>query len=275
MTTYQDIYRQSALNLFLQALGEPICESAFSKMELVPLTQGKILLESGVAPRYAYFPTTCVVSLVSGTEYGVTAEIAVIGNEGVVGITSLIGGDISPVQAIVQSTGYAYRVRMSVLRQEFQSNSLLRDRLLNYMQALMLQMAQTAVCNRHHTVDQQLCRWFLHCLDRLPSNELAITQEFIAHMLGVRREGVTAAARKLQKSGIISYRRGRITILDRAALEARSCACYKQVCDEYQRLLTRPAPPQKVANNWSSDTSFKPVYVTRLPVTNDRIGLRA
>lgn len=280
MTTYQDIYRHSEPNLFLQALGEPTAKNLLAQMELVPLVIGKILQERGTASRYAYFPTTCVVSLLCGMEHGHTAEIAVIGNEGVVGITNIVGGDTSPVQAIVQSTGYAYRIRMNVLRQEFQTNPDLQTRLLNYMQALMVQTAQTAVCNRHHTVDQQLCRWFLHCLDRLPSNELVITQEFIAQMLGVRREGVTAAAGRLQRAGIINYRRGRISILDRNALESRTCECYDLVRKEYQRLLPLPAqtnvvaPPKVVANGWR-DISFNATYTSPSPQIKDRIGLRA
>jgi CRP-like cAMP-binding protein len=277
MTTYQDIHRRSEPNFLLQGLDESTARNLLAQMELVPVVLGKVLQEPGIASRHAYFPTTCVISLLCGMENGSAAEIAVIGNEGMVGVTNILGGDVSPIQAVVQSTGYAYRIRMNVLRQEFQSNPELQTALLKYMQALMAQMGQTAVCNRHHTLDQQLCRWFLHCLDRLPSNELVITQEFIAHMLGVRREGVTAAAGKLQKAGIINYRRGRISINDRAGLEARACECYDLVRKEYQRLL--PIPTQefetpKAVNGWQNE-SFNAQY-TPLSVPNrDRAAARA
>lgn len=243
MTTYQDINRRPEPNFLLQALGEPTARNLLAQMELVPLPLGKILQEPGIASRHAYFPTTCVVSLLCGMENGSAAEIAVIGNEGLVGVTNIVGGDVSPIQAVVQSTGYAYRIRAATLRQEFLSNPELQAHFLKYMHALMSQMAQTAVCNRHHTLDQQLCRWLLTCLDRLPSNELVITQEFIAHMLGVRREGVTAAAGKLQKAGVINYRRGRISIVDRSGLEARACECYDLVRKEYQRVLPERVTP--------------------------------
>lgn len=289
MTTYQDIHRRPENNFLLQAFGERISRDLLAQMELVPLPLGKILQEPGIASRHAYFPTTCVISLLCGMENGSAAEIAVIGNEGLVGVTHIISGDVSPIQAVVQSTGYAYRIRANILRQEFQSNPELQTHLLKYMHALMSQMAQTAVCNRHHTLDQQLCRWFLHCLDRLPSNELVITQEFIAHMLGVRREGVTAAAGKLQKAGIINYRRGRISIVDRAGLEAQACECYDIVRKEYQRLLpqqnqsaigqaaitTVPLPKVANGNNWQIEP-FNAEYTSIPPKpTVDRIGARA
>ena len=260
MTTQSMTTEQStARNHLLDAIGERNAQRLLAQMELVPLPIGKVLQEPGVVARHAYFPTTCVVSLLCGMENGSSAEIAVIGNEGVVGINAIIGGDSAPNQAVVQSTGYAYRIRANILREEFQNNPELQTLLLKYMQALMTQMAQTAVCNRHHTLDQQLCRWFLNCLDRLPSNELVITQEFIAHMLGVRREGVTGAAGKLQKAGIINYRRGRITIIDREGLEEHSCECYDIVRKEYQRLLPAQAhtheavAPRKAINGWQSE----------------------
>lgn len=252
--------QSSARNHLLDAIGEHHAQRLLAQMELVPLPIGKVLQEPGVVARHAYFPTTCVVSLLCGMENGSSAEIAMIGNEGLVGINSVISGDSAPNQAVVQSTGYAYRIRANVLREEFQTNPELQTLLLKYTQALMTQMAQTAVCNRHHTLDQQLCRWFLNCLDRLPSNELVITQEFIAHMLGVRREGVTGAAGKLQKLGIINYRRGRITITDREGLEKHSCECYDIVRKEYQRLLPlnhrahEAVAPRKIVNGWQSET---------------------
>lgn len=240
MKTNQDVHRGLAHNLLLRAFDGKSARSLLPKMELVPLPLGSVLQQPDLVSRHAYFPTTCVVSLLCGLENGTSTEIAIIGSEGLVGITNIVGNNVSPIQAVVQSTGYAYRIHANVLRQEFQANPELQTLLLKYMHALMSQLAQTAVCNRHHTIDQQLCRWFLHCLDRLPSNELTITQEFIAHMLGVRREGITAAAGKLQKAGIINYRRGRISIIDRSALEAKACECYQIVRHEYHRLL----PPQ-------------------------------
>lgn len=278
MTTYHDYQRRSdessvLQNLVLQNL-EHMSKSLIAQMELVSLPSGKILQEPGIAPRYVYFPTTCVCSLLCGVKNGSLAEVAVVGNEGLVGVTNIIGGDISPIQAVVQSAGYAYRIRTLVLRQEFQSNSQLQSLLMKHMHLLISQMAQTAVCNRHHTLDQQLCRWFLSCLDRLPSNELVITQEFIAHMLGVRREGVTASAGKLQKAGIIKYRRGRISIVDRAALEANACECYELVRKEYLRVLppkrenlppVRYATVASVPSDWKLNlVSTKPAHASKL-----------
>ena len=194
-------YENSTRNYLLDAISDADLKRLLPQLELIPLPLGKVLYDPGTAMRHVYFPVTCVVSLLCVMENGATAEIGVIGREGMVGVNLFLGGETAPHQAIVQSTGYAYRARASVIREEFQHNPELQTLLLKYAQTLMSQMAQTAVCNRHHTVDQQLSRWLLTSLDRLPSNELIITQEFIAHMLGVRREGITGAAGKLQRAG--------------------------------------------------------------------------
>ena len=206
-------------------------------LELVPLPLGKAIYESGDELNHVYFPTTSIVSLLYELENGASAEIAVVGNEGVVGIALYMGGDTMPNRAVVQSAGHAYRLQGQLLKQEFNRAGALQHLLLRYTLAMLTQMAQTAVCNRHHSIDQQLCRWLLLSLDRLPSNELTMTQELIANMLGVRREGVTEAAGKLQSAGLIHYNRGRITVLDRPGLEARVCECYDVVRKEFKRLL--------------------------------------
>ena len=198
---------------------------------------GEALYESGGRLQHVYFPTTSIVSLLYVMEDGASAEIAVVGNEGILGISLFMGGETTPSRAVVQSAGYGYRLRAQLLKQEFNRAGAVMHLLLRYTQALITQMAQTAVCNRHHTVDQQLCRWLLLSLDRLASNELVMTQELIANMLGVRREGVTEAAGKLQEAELIRYRRGRITVLDRPGLEARSYECYHVVKAEFDRLL--------------------------------------
>jgi len=197
---------------------------------------GKSLYEPGTVLRHVYFPLDCIVSLLYVMENGESAEISVVGNEGLVGIALFMGGETTPSRAIVQSAGYAYQLSAQQLKDEFHRHGNLQVLLLRYTQALITQMAQTAVCNRHHSVDQQLCRWLLLSLDRLPSNQLTMTQELIANMLGVRREGVTDAAGKLQKLGVIQYRRGHITVLDRAKLEHLSCECYGVVKKETDRL---------------------------------------
>ena len=206
-------------------------------LEWVSLPLGQVLYESGEQMRHVYFPTTSIVSLLYVLEDGGSAEIAVVGNEGIVGVSLFMGGETTPSRAAVQSAGEAYRLKGQLLKQEFNRSGELQHLLLRYTQALLTQMAQTAVCNRHHTVDQQLCRWLLLSMDRLPSNELTMTQELIANMLGVRREGVTEAAGKLQRAGLIEYHRGRITVLDRVGLEARTCECYAVVKKEFDRLL--------------------------------------
>ena len=210
-------------------------------LEPVTLPLGKALYESGARLSYVYFPTTAIVSLLYVMEDGASAEIAVVGREGIVGISLFMGGDSTTNRAIVQSAGRGFRLKANLMLQEFNRAGPVLHLLLRYTQALITQMAQTAVCNRHHSLDQQLCRWLLLSLDRLDSNDLVMTQELIANMLGVRREGVTEAAGQLQKAGLIRYQRGHITVLDRDGLEARTCECYAVVKKEYDRLL--PATP--------------------------------
>jgi CRP-like cAMP-binding protein len=223
-------------NHLLAALPASDYERLAPHLELIPLKLGEVLYEPGVQLRYVYFPTTSIVSLLYVMEDGASAEIAIVGNEGILGISLFMGGETTPSRAVVQSAGYGYRLKAQLLKDEFQRFGPMLHLLLRYTQALITQMAQTAVCNRHHSVDQQLCRWLLLSLDRLESNELSMTQELIANMLGVRREGVTEAAGKLQDAGLISYRRGRITVLDRPGREERSCECYQVVKKELDRL---------------------------------------
>jgi len=224
-------------NHLLAAL--PAAERArlFPHLEPVPMTLGDALYESGTQLSHVYFPTDCIVSLLYVMEDGASAEIAVVGSEGIVGIALFMGGESTPSRAVVQSAGRAYRLKAEWLKAEFARSGAVQHLLLRYTQALITQMAQTAVCNRHHSVDQQLCRWLLLSLDRLSSNELSMTQELMANMLGVRREGVTEAAGKLQNAGLIQYKRGRITVLDRRRLEERACECYGVVKREFDRLL--------------------------------------
>jgi CRP-like cAMP-binding protein len=224
-------------NLLLAAL--PVAEFARleSSLELVSMPLGHVLYESGNQLQHVYFPTDCIVSLLYVMEDGHSAEIAIVGNEGVVGVALFMGGETTPSRGIVQSAGHAYRLPGKLLKEEFFRAGPLQQLLLRYTQALLTQMAQTAACNRHHTVDQQLCRWLLLSLDRLSSDELVMTQELIANMLGVRREGVTEAAGQLQKLGLILYSRGRIKVLDRPGLERKSCECYRVVKLEFDRLL--------------------------------------
>jgi len=224
-------------NRLLDALPSSDYQRLAPHLELIPMRLGDVLYESGDRLRHVYFPTTSIVSLLYVLEDGASAEIAVVGNEGILGISLFMGGETTPSRAVVQSAGYAFRLKAELLKTEFGRFGPTMHLLLRYTQALITQMAQTAVCNRHHSVDQQLCRWLLLSLDRLPSSELAMTQELIANMLGVRREGVTEAAGKLQDTGLIRYRRGRITVLDRPGLEARSCECYQVVKTEFDRLL--------------------------------------
>lgn len=206
-------------------------------LKLVPMPLGDVLYESGIMLRYVYFPTDSIVSLLYVMSDGASAEIAVVGNEGVIGVSLFMGGETTPSRAVVQSAGNAYRLPGTVLKEEFTRAGAMQHLLLRYTQALITQMAQTAVCNRHHSLDQQLCRWLLLSLDRLDTNQLVMTQELIANMLGVRREGVTEAAGRLQAVGLISYSRGHITVLDRPGLEARTCECYAVVKKECDRLL--------------------------------------
>ena len=224
-------------NHLLAALPSAEFESLASQLELVPLSLGEILYEPGTQLRHAYFPTTAIVSLHYVMETGASAETAGVGNEGVVGISLFLGGDTTSSSAVVQTGGHAYRLERCLFKQEFERAGSLQRLLLRYTQALITQMSQTAACNRHHSVEQQLSRWLLLMLDRVSSRELVITQELIAGMLGVRREGVTEAAGKLQRAGLISYRRGHISVLDRSGLETHACECYGVVRKELDRLL--------------------------------------
>jgi len=230
-------------NHLLAALPETNYQTLLPFLEKVPLPLGMVVYESGGAQGYVYFPTSSIVSLLYVLADGASAEIAVTGNEGLVGVALFMGGETTPSRAVVQSAGEGYRLKASVLKKEFEAGGELQHLLLRYTQALITQMTQTAVCNRHHSVDQQLCRWLLMSLDRLPGNELVMTQELIANMLGVRREGVTEAAGRLQSAGLIHYRRGHIKVRDRRQLEARVCECYAVVKKEYDRLL--PEAPQR------------------------------
>ncbi|MEE9103725.1 Crp/Fnr family transcriptional regulator [Pseudomonas nitroreducens] len=224
-------------NHLLAALPSIVQERLFPHLELLRLPLGKALYESGDAMRHVYFPTDAIISLLYVMENGASAEISVVGNEGLIGVAVFMGGESTPSRAIVQSAGSVYRLSGQRIKDEFNRHGEMLQLMLRYTQALITQMAQTAVCNRHHSIDQQLCRWLLLSIDRLPSNQLTMTQELIANMLGVRREGVTEAAGKLQKLGVIEYSRGRITVLDRARLEELSCECYAVVKKETDRLL--------------------------------------
>jgi CRP-like cAMP-binding protein len=224
-------------NHLLAALSDEELHRWLPLLEPVDLRLGVVIHESGGTPGHVYFPTTAIVSLLSVLEDGACAEIAVVGNDGAVGISLFMGGERTPSRAVVQSAGQGWRLRAAAIRDEFNDSAPVMHLMLRYTQALITQMAQTAVCNRHHVLDQQLCRWLLLSLDRLGGDELRMTQELIANMLGVRREGVTEAALKLQRDGLIRYSRGHITVLDRAGLEARTCECYEVVRKEYARLL--------------------------------------
>ena len=233
-------------NHLLAALAPRELAPLSSQLELVSLQLGQMLYQPGGQLQHAYFPTTAIVSLHYVTESGASAEIAGVGNEGVVGVSLFMGGDTTPSSAAVQNAGYAYRLPRRVLSEEFGRAGPMQILLLRYTQALITQMNQTAVCNRHHSVDQQLCRWLLTTLDRIPSGELVMTQELVANTLGVRREGITVAAGKLQKAGLISYRRGHIAVLQRAGLETLACECYRVVRNELDRLLPAAHSDQRV-----------------------------
>jgi CRP-like cAMP-binding protein len=238
-------------NHLLAALPEEAFARVGPHLELVSMPLGEALYESGGKLQHVYFPTTSIVSLLYVMEDGASAEIAVVGNEGILGIALFMGGETTPSRAVVQSAGYAYRLRAKLLKQEFNRAGPVMRLLLRYTQALITQMAQTAVCNRHHSIDQQLCRWLLLSLDRLSSNDLIMTQELIANMLGVRREGVTEAAGKLQDAGLIHYSRGKISVVDRPGIERKACECYGVVKKEFNRLLAdlpRIVPPRSVGS---------------------------
>jgi CRP-like cAMP-binding protein len=229
-------------NRLLAALPSDEWERWASHLEPVDMPLGKVLYESGSRLSHVYFPTTSIVSLLYVMEDGASAEIAVVGNEGIVGISLFMGGESTPSRALVQSAGQGFRLKSDLMLREFNRAGPVLHLLLRYTQALITQMSQTAVCNRHHSLDQQLCRWLLLSLDRLHSSELVMTQELIANMLGVRREGVTEAAGNLQQAGLIRYQRGHITVVDRRGLEQRTCECYAVVKKEYDRLLPSMTP---------------------------------
>ena len=229
-------------NQLLAALPDAEWQRWLPHLELADLPLGKVLYESGTTLCHVYFPTTAIVSLLYVMENGASAEIAVVGNEGIVGVSLFMGGESTPSRAVVQSAGHGFKLKSQSMKREFNRGGPVLHLLLRYTQALITQVAQTAVCNRHHSLDQQLCRWLLLSLDRLQGTDLVMTQELIANMLGVRREGVTEAALKLQKAGLIQYARGHISVLDRPGLEQRSCECYAVVKKEYDRLL-----PDKLA----------------------------
>jgi CRP-like cAMP-binding protein len=233
----------------------------------VALKVGDALYEAGSTIHYVYFPTTAIASLLYVTSTGSSSDVAVVGNEGLIGVTSVMGGETMPSRAVVQTAGNAYQLSVKVVRQEFMRGGALQRLFLLYTQALLTQMAQTAVCNRHHSLDQQLCRWLLLSLDRLSSNQLVMTQELIANMLGVRREGVTEAAGRLQTAGVIEYRRGHITILKRDALEARACECYSVVRHACDRLLPDPRSAQE-----SRHETLRPALPR--PVTQPKIAAK-
>jgi CRP-like cAMP-binding protein len=224
-------------NHLLAAVPEEIFDRLAHHLELVAMPLGEVLYESGGKLHHVYFPTTAIVSLHYVMENGASAEIAGVGNEGVVGISLFMGGDTTPSRATVQTAGYGYRLKERLMMEEFNRAGPMMRLMLRYTQALITQMSQTAVCNRHHSMEQQMCRWLLSTLDRLPSQELIMTQELIASMLGVRREGITETAGELQRAGLIRYRRGHITVLNRNGLEDRSCECYNVVKNEFRRLL--------------------------------------
>jgi CRP-like cAMP-binding protein len=224
-------------NLLLAALPHAELQRWLPQLEAVVMPLGQVIYESGTTLSHVYFPTTAIVSLLYVMENGASAEIAVVGNEGIIGISLFMGGESTSSRAVVQSAGSGFRLKAQMMKNEFNRAGPVLHLLLRYTQALITQMAQTAVCNRHHSLDQQLCRWLLLSLDRLQDNELVMTQELIANMLGVRREGVTEGALKLQQDGLIRYSRGRITVLNRPGLEGRTCECYAVVKREYDRLL--------------------------------------
>lgn len=224
-------------NHLLDALPKPEFDRLLPNLELIQMKLGDALYESGGRLQHVYFPTTSIVSLLYVMEDGASAEIAVVGNEGILGVSLFMGGETTPSRAVVQSAGWGYRLKSQILKQEFNLGGPMMRLLLRYTQALITQMSQTAVCNRHHSVEQQLCRWLLLSLDRLSGSELNMTQELIANMLGVRREGVTEAAGKLQRAGLIDYSRGHIKVLNRPGLELRVCECYQVVKTEFDRLL--------------------------------------
>ena len=231
-------------NLLLAAVPASDLERLAPHLQLMPMPLGEMLYEPGEQMQFAWFPTSAIASLHYVTESGASSEIAGVGNEGVVGVSLFMGGESTPSAAVVQTAGHGYRLERGLLKQEFERAGALQTLLLRYTQALMTQMSQTAVCNRHHSVEQQLCRWLLVTLDRIPSGELTMTQELVATMIGVRREGITEAAGRLQSDGYIRYSRGHITVLGRTGLEQRACECYGVVKKEFSRLLSDVTQPR-------------------------------
>ncbi|MDD2915185.1 MAG: Crp/Fnr family transcriptional regulator [Gallionella sp.] len=244
-------------NQLLAALPAEIFGRISPHLELIPMPLGQVLYESGGQLQYVYFPTTSIVSLHYIMENGASAEIAGVGNEGVLGISLFMGGNTTPSLATVQTAGNAYRLKARLVMDEFNRAGPMMRLMLRYTQALITQTSQTAVCNRHHSVEQQLCRWLLSTLDRLGSSELIMTQELIAGMLGVRREGITEAAGNLQRAGLIRYRRGHITVLDRTGLESRVCECYDVVKKEFRRLLSDAEVAKSLAMNQAAGASWE------------------
>ncbi len=242
-------------NHILAALPAADYDRLAAHLELVSMPLGMAVYEAGITMQYVYFPTSSIVSILHDTREGASAETAVIGNEGLVGVTQCMGGGAMANRAMVKSAGYGFRLKAALLKEEFDRGGVLQQQLLRFTQALLTQMSQTAVCNRHHSVAQQLCRWLLLSLDRLPSNELSMTQELIANMLGVRRESVADAAGKLQEEKMIHYSRGHITILNRFGLEQRVCECYADVTREYARLLPTKVEQRRSANQVSEPSS--------------------
>ena len=244
-------------NYLLSALPEDVFERISPNLELIPMPLGQVLYESGGQLQHVYFPTTAILSMHYIMESGASAEIAGVGNEGVLGISLFMGGNTTPSRATVQTAGSGFRLKGRFMMEEFNRAGPMMRLLLRYTQALMTQMSQTAVCNRHHSVEQQLCRWLLLTLDRLPTNELTMTQELIAGMLGVRRESITETAVMLQRAGLISYRRGHITVVDRAGLEARSCECYDVVKKEFHRLLNGEGATKSIPSIHKTDSYWE------------------
>ncbi|MEO8001852.1 MAG: Crp/Fnr family transcriptional regulator [Arenimonas sp.] len=235
-------------NHLLAALSSEALDRLWPNLEIAALKAGEVLFESGDDRRHVYFPLDCIVSLLNDTECGSSAEISMVGNEGIVGITSLMGGDCSPWRAVVQTAGFAYRLSLQKMNDEFTRHGEVLQLMLRYTQSRIVQMSQTAVCNRHHSIEQQVCRWLLQSLDRLPTSTIKMTQELLGNALGVRREGVTVAACKLNSIGAIEYSRGKIVVLDRALLESLSCECYALVRKETGRLLPAVHHDAKVFN---------------------------
>lgn len=259
------------LNRLLASLPSASFERLHPRLELVPMLLGQIVHKQHATFDQVYFPTTCAVSLVSVLKNGASAEIGLIGNEGMIGTSLLLGGMDAPCEAVVQSAGEAYRLKFAYLKAEFKRTPVVLNLLLRYVQALTIQISQTAICNRHHSVDQQLCRWLLLTLDRVNTSKVRMTHELIAQMLGVRREGVTTAAGKLQDVGLITYSRGTITVLDRDGVAARSCECYATVKNEIDRLVPMPVRPLHEDVQATADNAAALAIIARSTTGDDRV----